>query len=116
MKAIVFGALLLCGCPPAVTPPTPNPYASDAAPTPIPLDGAVPTFDCSGACQVLRSYGCPEGFGVAGGDSCQAVCQRAQGPYDMQPVCIVKNAGSLAAIKSCGSLGGTVIKCVGVSP
>lgn len=105
--------LLLCACPPnpPVTPPT---DASDAQPPPqppVPLSDAAPlTLDCSGACTVLRSYGCPEGFGVDGGDSCEVTCTRAQGPYDMHAPCIVK-AGSLQAIRVCG----TVIKCTGVN-
>lgn len=101
---LVLLSVVLLGCPPP-SPVNPSPDATDGAspPSPVPLDGASLTSDCSGACTFLRSLGCPEGFGVDGGDTCEVTCNRAQGPFDMKPSCI-SHAGTLEAVRACGTV------------
>lgn len=96
--------VLLAACTPAVTPPPPD--ASDAAP----LMPTNLTPDCNGMCSVLVSYGCSEGYGIDGGDSCVTTCTRIQGFFDMKPACIVNNSSSLAGVRSCGT-----VKCTGAT-
>jgi len=105
-RYLAMVVLLAAGaCTPAVTPP-PSDGSVDAAPLPANL-----TLDCNGACAVLLSYGCQEGYGIDGGDSCATTCSRAQsGLFDMKPSCIVSNSSSLAGIRSCGT-----VKCTGAT-
>lgn len=112
----MLSLLVLLGCPPP-TPVAPPVDASDAQPPttvivypPSSLGDAALTPDCSGACRVLRQYGCPEGFGVDGGDSCETTCASHDGVFDFKPACIVAQAASLVGVISCGT-----VTCKGVS-
>ncbi len=72
---------------------TDAPYDYDAHPASV----------CRQACSVLRSFGCPEGQDVEGGDPCETICLNTQatGIFDLHPECVAK-AMNKEQLQACG--------------
>jgi hypothetical protein len=101
MKALLLlSVLTACAACPASPTPAPTPGV-DASVAPQGSDV------CSVACGVLRAQGCPEGFTLDGGESCETVCRHAQQgsvpTFDMKPSCIASKT-SAEGIRTCGTV------------
>jgi len=102
---LVVAIHALGGCP-SPAPVVPTVDATDAA---IVIDDAA-VLDATGtqcmrACATLKKLGCPEAETPDGGDTCVALCQRAQDTkkFDMRPQC-VSDAGSVEQLRACGTV------------
>jgi hypothetical protein len=88
-------AIALAGCPSEPVAPPP----------PVPVDGGAPVDAAAAACMRLRELGCPEGDGVAGGQSCEAVMRHvaSTGRFAIDVECIAF-ADNIQQIRTCGSI------------
>jgi hypothetical protein len=89
MRALLL--LLVGACASSQPPPEPPTVTVDAG---APL--------CEEACATLSDLRCPESLPTRDGESCVALCQRAERDRRMLPVACVAGARRVADVRGCG--------------